>query len=363
MNYREVEIYSPKDLGAAGTEVIDINVIDPLSSIELIWQTTVATTAAMLAPHVACISKIELVDGSDVLFGLSGEEAQALAFYGNGKMPLNQISLVVGEYMKSVIPIFFGRKLFDRQLALDPKRFKNLQLKITWDEDAANTDVLVNQLTVRGYVFDKRPVSPLGFLMAKEIKSFTPAASTYDYTDLPTDYLYRIIMLRCKSTTIEPNAQLGLLKISEDSDKRIPLEMTGDEILQKIIVPMGEVEEGYKGTGAITASSIYGAPTAIVRALKDTEKISGAITDTMAPIVIANNKYSVAAQVGGYYHGFSARGYAPHSCLAIPCGDLADIDDWYDVKGIGSLRLIFQGAAAVGTTPSAQICIQQLRQY
>ncbi|MBU2685740.1 MAG: hypothetical protein KKF27_21055 [Gammaproteobacteria bacterium] len=361
MNYREVEIFAPKDLGPAGTEVIDIKVKDALSAIELIWQTTVVTTALMLAPHVACISRIELVDGSDVLVGLSGEEAQALAFYSTGKMPLNLVSVVVGGYMKSVIPIYFGRKLFDRELALDPKQFSNLQLKVTWDEDTANTAVTVNKLTVRGTVFDKRPVSPRGFLMSKEIKSYTPAANTYEYTKLPIDFPYRLLMLRSKSTTLEPNAALNQVKLDEGTDKRVSLDMTGDEVLQKIVVPMGEVEEDYKLAGSIAASTIYGAPTAGVRVMKDIEKITGAVTDTLAPILIANNKYSVVAAVAGYYHSFLARGYAPHSCLAIPMGDPGVIEDWYDPKDVGDLRLTTQGAADVGTTPSAQVVIQQLR--
>lgn len=361
MNYREVEILAPKDLGTTGTEVIDIKVRDSLSVIELIWQTTVVTAALMTAPHVACISRIELVDGSDVLVGLSGEEAQALAFYGTGKMPLNTVGLTAAEYMKSVIPIYFGRKLFDRELALDPKRFSNLQLKVTWDEDAANASVVANQLTVRGFVFDKRPVSPRGFLMSKEIKDYTPVASTYEYTRLPLDYPYRLLMLRSKSTTIEPNAALARVKLDEDTEKRIPLDMTGDEILQKIIVPMGEVEEDYKGTGAVTASDIYGAPTAVVRVMKDISKISGAITDTVGAVTITNNKYAVATAVGFYYHGFLARGFAPHSCLGLPMGDLNDIEDWYNPKDIGDLRLTTQGAAAVGTSPTAQVVIQQLR--
>jgi hypothetical protein len=363
MNYREVEILAPKDLGAAGTEVIDINLIDPISSIELIWQTTVATVAVMTAPHVACLTKIELVDGSDVLFSLSGEEAQALAFYGNGYMPLNQISLVIGEYMKSVIPIMFGRKLFDRDLALLPTKFKNLQLKITWDEDAANASVLENQLTVRGWAFDQRAVTPKGFLMSKEIKSYTPVANTYEYTDMPVDYPYRFLMIRSKSTTLEPGVVLAQVKLSEEHDKRVPFDITGDEIIQKFIVPMGEVEEEYKGAGAVTATDIYGAPTAIVRVMKDHSKISGAVTDTIGAVTITNNKYAAATAVGHYYHSFLARGFCPHSCLVIPCGDLADIEDWYDVTKVANLRLTNQGAAAVGTSPSAQICLQQMRKY
>lgn len=363
MNYREVEIYSPKDLGTTGTEVIDINVVDPISVIELIWQTTVVTASLMLAPHVACISKIELVDGSDVLFSLSGEEAQALAFYGSGRMPLNQVSLVADEYMKSVIPIYFGRKLFDPALALDPKRFKNLQLKVTWDEDAANTTVIVNQLTVRGLVFDEKVIAPMGFLMAKEIKSYTPVASTFDYTDLPTDHPYRLLMLRSKSTTLEPGVVLAQVKLSEEHDKKIPFDMTGDEILQKIVVPMGEIEEDYKGAGTAAAVDIYGAPTAIVNVLKDIDITNIAAGDDIGVTTVTNNKYATAIATNIFYRSFRARGFCPHSCLAIPCGDLADIEDWYEVSKLGNLRLTNQGAAAVGTSPSAQICLQQLRKY
>ncbi len=361
MNYREVEVLAPKDLGTTGTEVIDIKVRDCLSALELIWQTTVVTASLMTAPHVACISRIELVDGSDVLAGLSGEEAQALAFYGTGKMPLNMVGLTAAEYMKSVIPIYFGRKLFDRELALDPKRFNNLQLKVTWDEDAANASVVANQLTVRGFVFDKRPVSPRGFLMSKEIKDYTPVASSYEYTKLPVDYPYRLLMLRSKSTTIEPNAALAQVKIDEDTDKRIPLDMTGDEILQKIVAPMGEVEETYKGAGTAAAVDIYGAPTADVQVLKDIDITNVAAGDDIGVTTVTNNKYATAIATNIFYRRFGARGFAPHSCLVLPFGDLDNIEDWYDPKGIGDLRLTTQGAASVGTSPKAQVVIQQLR--
>jgi len=363
MNNREVEIYAPKDLGPSGTEVIDINVTDPISILELIWETTVNTAAEMLAPHVSCLSKIELIDGSDVLFSLSGEEAQAMAFYSSGRMPLNEISLVATEKMKSVIPIYFGRKLFDRDLALVPAQFKNLQLKVTWDEDAANTGVTVNQLTVRGWLFDKRPPSPVGFLMAKEIKEYTPEANSYEYTQLPTDYPYRLLMIRSKSDNKEPGEVLAQVKLSEEHDKRIPIDMTGNEIVQKLVVPMGEIEESYKGAGAVTATTIYGAPTAIVRVVKDIDFDVIAAGDDASQVTIGNNKYTVDAAVGLLYYGFHARGFAPHSCLAIPAGDLNDIDDWYDVTGLKSVRLTTQGAANVGTNPKTQICLQQLRHY
>lgn len=363
MNYREVEIYSPKDLGTTGTEVIDINVRDVLSCIELIWDTTVITASLMLAPHVACLSKIELVDGSDVLVSLSGEEAQALAFYGTGRMPLNLVGLTAADHMVSVIPLYFGRKVFDKLLALDPTRFKNLQLKVTWDEDAANTAVIVNSLTVRGWAFDQKIVTPVGFLMSKEIKSYTPAASTYVYTDLPVDYPYRLLMLRSKSTTIEPGVALAQVKLSEEHDKRVPFDLTGDEIVRKIAQNYGEIEEGYKGAGTAAAVDIYGAPTADVMVMKDIDITNIAAGDDIGVTTITNNKYATAIATNIFYRKFLARGLCPHSCLAIPLGDQADPEDWFDVSKLGNLRLTTQGAAAVGTSPEAQIVVQQLRKY
>ena len=204
MNYREVEIFSPADLGTTGTKVIDINIEDSLSAIELLWQTTVVTVSDMTAPHPACISKVELVDGSDVLVSLSGEELQALCFYTMGYMPLDEITVVVGDYMRSAMPIYFGRYLYDPELAFDPKKFKNPQLKVTWDEDAANASVVANELTVRGMAFDEKKINPIGMLTSKEIKSYTPVASGYEYTTMPTDHPYRFLMIQSEATDKNP---------------------------------------------------------------------------------------------------------------------------------------------------------------
>lgn len=364
MNYREVEIYAPTDLGAAGTKTIDINIRDMLSSIEIIWRTTVATVSDMTAPHVACLSKIEIVDGSDVLFSLSGEEAHALGFYGHGINPFDDISVDTTELCTSVIPILFGRKLFDRQLAFDPTRFTNPQLKITWDEDASGASVIVNELTVRGWAFDGRSITPEGFLMSKEIKSYTPAANTYEYTDLPTDYPYRLLLFRSKSTDTEPFSVLNQFKLSEEHDKKIPFDMTGAEIFRKFVAPLGMVHQRVSlNETAADAQAIYGVPTYLHRGIVDYDLDVIAANDDATNLVYTNNLVTIAATVSLVPHLLVLEGYAPHSCFSVPFGDINEIDDFYNVSGIGNLRLTTQGGAAVGTSPEAQICLQQMRPY
>lgn len=364
MNYREVEILGPTDLGTTGTRIIDINISDILSSIELIWRTTVVTVSDMLAPHVACLSKIELVDGSDVLWSLSGEEAQALAFYTQGRMPLNNITVVAADIMESVIPIHFGRKVFDPELAFNPSVFTNPQLRITWDEDAANTSVVVNELTVRAWAFDERVVTPRGFLMAKEIKSYTPVANAYEYTDLPTDHPYRLILFRSKSTDTEPLSVLNQFRLSEEHDKRVPIDLTGDEIFFKIVEPMGRVSQRVRlNETAADAMALYLAPTFLHDGQIDFDADTIAANDDFTQLVYANNLVTIAATAEYVPYILSLSGYCPHSCLVMPFGLLDEPDDWYDVERLEHLRLITQGGAAVGTSPSAQICLQQLRSY
>ena len=72
---------------------------------------------------------------------------------------------------------------------------------------------------------------------------------------------------------------------------------------------------------------------------------------------------TIAATVSYVPYRLSLHGYAPNFCMAIPFGDIMDIADFYDVTKLGHLRLTTQGAAAVGTTPAARICLQQYRKY
>ena len=364
MNYREVEIFSPADLGTTGTKVIDINIEDSLSAIELLWQTTVVTVSDMTAPHPACISKVELVDGSDVLVSLSGEELQALCFYTMGYMPLDEITVVVGDYMRSAMPIYFGRYLYDPELAFDPKKFKNPQLKVTWDEDAANASVVANELTVRGMAFDEKKINPIGMLTSKEIKSYTPVASGYEYTTMPTDHPYRFLMIQSEATDKNPFEVMAQIKLHEEHEKRVPFNMTGYEIFRKLCQPLGPISQNVRlNETAADANAIHATPTygQVVNVDYDDDVV--AANDEHIQAAWAGCIVTVGATVNKVPYRALITGYAPHFCMGIPFGRLDDIGDFYDVTKLGHLELVNQGASAVGTTPAARICLQQMRRY
>lgn len=362
MNYREVEVFAPQDLGASGTKIIDVALDDIVSSFLLIWKTTIATASIMLAPLTSCISKIEIIDGSDVLFSLSGAEAQALAYYNTGASPFNNISLTATDETICLIPILFGRFIGDDQLAFKPSNFRNPQLRITWDEDASNTSVVVNELSVRAMVFDQKAVSPVGFLMSKEIKSFVPAANSNEYTDLPTDYPYRLMMLQSNSTTLDPFTPIGSIKLSEEHDKKIPFDMTGMELFQRFVAPFGFFSERVTLDAAVSAKTLYSCASYLQNGSISYDGTAFVTAQShFAVQTITNQKIALSASVDIKALTMSLLGTTPNSCIGIPFGNLADIGDVYEVGAISSLQLTTKGASAVGSSPTMNICLQQIR--
>lgn len=80
MNYRLANILAEEAATTAATKTLDINLADPISRI-VVQMKGLNSSGVPTAHPAKMISKIELVDGSDVLFSLSGVEAQALNFH------------------------------------------------------------------------------------------------------------------------------------------------------------------------------------------------------------------------------------------------------------------------------------------
>ena len=95
MNYRYATILAEKSLSTKGTETIPINIQDPISRLEIGWHPTLNDNA-MLAALAVGISKIELVDGSDVLHSLNGRANQALCIYDRRVPTMNHGELIDG---------------------------------------------------------------------------------------------------------------------------------------------------------------------------------------------------------------------------------------------------------------------------
>lgn len=358
MNQRLAKILSPEDLGATGTKVVDINVADVISRIEIIFRTKNAATT--FDDHPASnILKIELVDGSDVLFSLTGREAQALNFYDRRQPADNHMTGSNGEWMRAVFGLDFGKYLYDPELAFDPTKFTNPQLKITWDENVANTAAADNYLTVLGHLFDEAKPTPVGFLMSKSIYSYTPTANAFEYVDLPTDHPVRKLLLGSHQEERTFSQMIAELKLSEDNDKRVPFDMTGDELFYFMKQNYPEYIENVYHVIAETATAFRVTPS------EDAVIVGQPASGILPGSLVFSN--------GGLASGIMettpttwymvCKGYIPHGLACVPFGNPALVDDWYDVTKIGSLRLRLKAGPSLGTDPTAQVITQQLRRY
>ncbi|MBA7524714.1 hypothetical protein ES705_16856 [subsurface metagenome] len=358
MNYRIAKILSPEDLGATGTKVIDINVKDIISRIDIIFRTKNAATSFTDHP-AANITKIELVDGSDVLFSLTGREAQALNFYDRGQPADNHMTGSNGEWMRAAFGLDFGKYLYDPILAFDPTKFTNPQLKLTWDQDVASAGADDNYMTVLAHLFDELKPTPTGFLTSKQIYSYTPAANSYEYIDLPTDHPVRKLLLASHQEERTFTQMIAELKLSEDNDKRVPFDMTGDELfylikqiypeyIENIYMVIDSSATDFRVTPS-EGAVIVGQQTSMTDGLFMIFNNGGLATGTKE--TTAETIYMLC------------KGYMPHGVASIPFG-LPDVPgDWYDVRKIGSLLLRLKAGPNLGTDPTAQVITQQLRSY
>jgi len=358
MNYRTVKIHASENLGVTGTKVIPLNVKDPITA--LLFPCSIYTDAALrLAPEASAFTKIEIVDGSDVLLELSGTEMAALAFYEGQKV----FDGLAGDRYDVTIPfrlrIPFGRYFLDPELALDPKQFRNPQLKITFNTHLVEATAKDLYFSCLAECFDEKVISPMGFLRMTQLHSYTGAATAYEYINLPTDLLIRKLYLQTKNFSGGPAGNLTDVKLSEDNDKRIPFELDDTEWSLKDAAEFGRCSQiVYTLCGGWAVNPFFAIPgdneqllvgnIAATRAIMRQRQIGcgySCISDTTADIA--------AGEVSGTL---------PFQVYCYPFGNQMDMADWYDVTKVGSLVWRVQ-SGATGASCTYNTILQQLRRY
>lgn len=356
MKYRLVQILASEAATVAGTKVLDLNLNTPCSRIVVRMKGTNSTSTPINHP-AAMLKKIELVDGSDVLYSLHGFEAGCLNFHENSELPF-----YCNEYENNIqccatAQLNFGRFLWDRDYALDPKKFSNLQLKISHDKALGGSTPDAGTLAVFAYVFEDSPPTPRGFMMAKELYSYSLTASAHEYINLPLDYPFRFVILQSYDTTRAPNDQFGNLKFTIDTDRRVLLNDISMTEYLKVQIPRDMVEEQYAGLGTAGAVSYYQAATydvyttAVGRSHSQTTLIAGQSWGRRVQITNDASESFQAIQTG----------YAPFGGVDLLMSDRNDPTSWLSPLGSKSIQLDITAAATASGT--AYIVIQQERSY
>ena len=359
MNYRTTKLLALKTYTDDFTELIDINLSDPISRILVEYEGLNSNQNGSTHHFAKSIKKIELVDGSDVLFSLDGLEAYALQFYQNKRTPSDWLTYGNANYFHVTFALDFGRWLWDTDFALDPKRFNNLQLKIESDMDAGGAAPTASKLQVLASVFDQKTVSPAGMLTARRIKQYTMGSASHEYTDLPTDRKIRKLIVKGLVVGTELCQSIDTLKLSEDNDKHVVFDNTIAELVRMYPEENALYKEVIYCMGRAYAITIHVTPSdrgnviacgfsEVTAAYASTSGLDG-----MKTRIITN---------GTINQNLIVAGFNPCSTVCVPMGDEWDPADWFDPAGLRNLRLDILSCAG-GSTYNAEIILQQLRLY
>lgn len=358
MNYRNSVILAHESIATAGTKTLDITLKDVISRIGIQIKATNNGSAPTAHP-ANIISSIEVVDGSDVLFSLSGKETLALNFYDQGKTPF-----CVNNYLDDVMNISFytidfGRFLYDPLLALDPTKFRNPQLKITHNIASGGCASDAGTMEVIADVFDDKKASPKGYLMSKEQVSYTLGASANEYIDLPVDYAMRKLLIMSMATSKQPWEQYNEVKLSQDNDKRIPFNDKTSDLIKYFAALTPEIQEYIVGACLTTTRDFY---------CMSTYEVAAAFAATGFGAAYVKSELAYGGNIdvrgsGAVNFMGQIRGQCPFGALCLPFGLQGDLEDWFDLSDTGNLRLTIKAGSSPGSSSTCEVVTQQLRTY
>lgn len=358
MNYRHAEIMANEDLGASGTKIVDIDIVDPMSRITVLHQPVGGSNTPAAHP-AKNIEKIELIDGSDVLYSLTGTQGQAVNCFEVPSPIIQEIDARSGGVPMCYVNMDFGRFLWDPELAFDPGKFVNPQIKLTWNRVNYDASCGSSGTTIYGHVFDEKAVSPVGFLMNKEVKAFEPSSGSYEYTALPTDYPMRKLIVQGMKAGAGVRGLIQEIRLSEDNDKRIPID--GDiHRLRSFLDQMGgDCIDVVRSNPTAASLNHYCTP----HNLTTLTGVGDSLTAVVGAGMSSGGRFWGAVVGGANGCVFVVRGKNPHGCICIPFGNQDDPGDWYDVTRLGNLKLRLKGGTSSASGDEVAIVTQQLRRY
>lgn len=367
MKYRTNELYHEQSLDDTGTKIIDLSFKDPLSAIGLQFVGTNGATSNKANWMNDVVTKIEIVDGSDVLLSLSLKQAQALQAYQTEKTPYIHFEEGASKTGKDEVMLLFGRYLHDPDYFLDLTKFSNPQLKITTNEDVIRAMGATGWLSgsfkvsITAFILAEGASAAKGFIMNKEVYNFTSATSGDEHIDLPKDHPYVGLMLNSTIKQSDIYELISKMKISCDSDKFVPIDQYTHHYMEQF-------ENGrdllsmrswlFRKDGEEPQFPIYYNPRANLMSGARTSLGSGWMWSGNMNLLVSDlaTGAAVTSEQGIWAH---ITGSSLHCSLYVPFGLLSDPESYFQTVDWNEIKLILTQAAA----GAVKVCLQQLRSF
>jgi hypothetical protein len=355
-----------KSLGDSGTTTTDITIRDPITSLFVEVRATNGASYNHNNNVLDCVSKIEVIDGSKVLFSMSAKQAFAQACYDLGFWPQTKLSMLGGDVQSAAIPILFGRFIGDTERAFDPSQFVHPQLRVTWNLAAVRAVAATSfatgtaTLTAIARVMEGAP-APSGFLLKKEHFTWTTAVGT-EYIELPTDLPIKSLLLRSFLNDYHAFGMVSNWKLNCDGGKFVPFDVDAEDFCFLLYQQLPRLS--YRESAHLKSGDTF---YSYLKEYDDVHFISEDLND----IVYQYQNYEYGSQTvtvyaagsasGSYVNtGAHVHGYFPFGYLPYQFGKLANLADNFPAPSYGSARLEAKGIVASG---AGEVCLVQDQAY
>lgn len=367
MFFRKSYIASRETLNDSGEKTWDVGVTDPITMFWVEIRNTNGATSNIDNWVAECVSSIEVIDGSEVLFSLDGQEALAYGCYALGRMPYQLVEEQGGNTQNLSIPILFGRYIGDTEYSFDPKRFKNPQVRINWNF-ATNTAVGATgfvsgsgRATILAEIMEGAP-NPRAYISAREQKTWTTASSGIEYTDLPTDYPYLAVMVGARKAATATFSTVSNLKLHGDQEKVVFFDMRMSDLIR--------YSSQFFGPFSYDHRLLVSDNTTVYFLIKQEEAVQF-LCQNLDDVVFryVNSAHGEgklymdsagSAETTDRLVDVSVSGWCPLNFVWIPFGDMQKQDEWLKANVFKNLKLEATQGSADGT---GYICIVQAKTY
>lgn len=362
MKVRDVYVTSAQALADSGSLTFPLNQLGKIQHIRVVLKATAGATSNTVAKLKHWVSKIEVVDGSNVIASCSGLEWFAANCFCNGFAPFHDLSAGAGVVTTDELLVLFGRHMGDREYYLDCSRYANPMLRITWAYTVSATAGIATgtgRLSLIARTIEDGAPPYRGFIMRKEIASWTTAASGDQPFILPLDFPYMGLYVAALKTTVEPDTIITNFKLTRNTDQYIDFNLAGRDAYGKNYADFGLFKQKFRplvDTAATWLGDLYFKTGAYFTR-------PGATAKSITTAVAAES-VTTAATTGGTADltELVLEGMGPAAACYFPFYDanisqVANPDDFLNPTGLGELKLICtQGVvSAAGTVVVEQL--------
>lgn len=242
------KVYLHRQTGEATTSrqntiIVDLPEKDYLSQILVkVYKKNPAVSSPLM--HMwTFVKKLEVVDGSDVLYSLSGAQAQAIAYY-RGRTNVRPAEMTWSETeTMDMFYIRFNRFPGDTKYMVNLGKLSNPQLKISYDNTVTTvegrsytvnaTDPTVKYTVICDILRGTPPSNYTGkFISAREIFTWTYVATGVEYIDIPrTDPIFGI-GLRAAYINEKSDTMMSKVRLNINNQEWIPFDIYYNELIQ-----------------------------------------------------------------------------------------------------------------------------------